>query len=231
MKNRSKEPRFKLSRVSGSPVSDEELLSDVQKVARQIGVDCVPQKTYRELGAYADSTITRRFGSWNDALLRADLVIANEVGISNERLFENLLGLWQHYGRQPRRAELAHPPSTVSQSPYNRRFGSWTAALEAFVGYANAAEAAIADPQTTRQEGSVDKPRTPRDPSLRLRWKVLQRDRFICCGCGATPALTPGIKLHVDHILPWSKGGETAEENLQTLRAMCNLGKSNCTPE
>jgi 5-methylcytosine-specific restriction endonuclease McrA len=33
--------------------------------------------------------------------------------------------------------------------------------------------------------------------------------------------------LHVDHIKPWSHGGETIEDNLQTLCATCNLGKSN----
>lgn len=60
-----------------------------------------------------------------------------------------------------------------------------------------------------------------------LRWHVLQRDHFTCCACGASPAFTPSIELHVDHIVPWSKGGETVLENLQTLCSVCNLGKSN----
>lgn len=66
-----------------------------------------------------------------------------------------------------------------------------------------------------------------RDPSWRLRWQVLQRDRFTCCSCGASPALTIGIQLQVDHKIPWSKGGETTIENLQTLCLACNSGKSN----
>jgi 5-methylcytosine-specific restriction endonuclease McrA len=36
-----------------------------------------------------------------------------------------------------------------------------------------------------------------------------------------------GVELHVDHILPWSKDGETVEENLQTKCSKCNLGKGN----
>jgi 5-methylcytosine-specific restriction endonuclease McrA len=56
---------------------------------------------------------------------------------------------------------------------------------------------------------------------------VLQRDRFTCCTCGASPALTPSTELHVDHIVPWSKGGETVLGNLQPLCSVCNLGKSN----
>lgn len=148
--------------------------------------------------------------------------MSNEVDISDERLFENLLTLWQHYGRQPRRSELARQPSTISQTPYNRRFGSWSVALEAFVNYANSsgAEAPVAQEAEARRS-------TGREPSLRLRWHVLQRDRFTCCACGASPALTPGVVLHVDHIDPWSKGGETVLENLQTLCSVCNLGKSN----
>ncbi len=68
---------------------------------------------------------------------------------------------------------------------------------------------------------------TSRDPSLRLRFQVLKRDNFTCCQCGASPAKDSSVKLHVDHIKPWSKGGETVRENLKTLCLKCNLGKSN----
>ncbi len=212
-----------MTRVSGQPVDDAELLADLKRVAEIIGASTVSQQKYNECGQYDVSTVHRRFGSWNNALLKVGLSLSNEVNISDERLFENILILWQHDGRQPRRSELAKPPSTISQYPYNRRFGSWTAALEAFIEYANVngTEAPVA------VEKNVNEPKTARDPSLRLRWHVLQRDRFTCCTCGASPALSPGVELHVDHIVPWSKGGETFLYNLQTLCSMCNLGKSN----
>ena len=69
--------------------------------------------------------------------------------------------------------------------------------------------------------------RTKRDINLRLRFLVMKRDNFKCCMCGRSPATTPNLELHIDHIKPWSKGGETVIENLQTLCADCNLGKSN----
>lgn len=215
-------PPFKLSRVSGAPVTDEELIADLQRVASSLGSETVPQKTYGSIGTFDYSTMIRRFGSWNNALRLAGLSISNEIDIADERLFENLLVLWQHFGRQPRRSELLSPLSVVSQSPYNRRFGSWTAALQAFVNFANGTgvESPSASSVVIPTRG------TGRDPSLRLRWRVLQRDRFCCCGCGASPALTAGVELHVDHIVPWSKGGETIIENLQTLCSECNLGKS-----
>ncbi|MBQ1207602.1 MAG: HNH endonuclease [Lachnospiraceae bacterium] len=67
--------------------------------------------------------------------------------------------------------------------------------------------------------------------SDKLRYQVLKRDNFKCCACGASPAKDPNIELHIDHILPWSKGGETKPDNLQTLCSRCNLGKSNDSTE
>ena len=58
----------------------------------------------------------------------------------------------------------------------------------------------------------------------RLRFDVMRRDGFRCKYCGRTEA--DGVKLHVDHIKPVSKGGKTELSNLQTLCDECNLGKS-----
>ncbi len=67
---------------------------------------------------------------------------------------------------------------------------------------------------------------TRRTISSKLRYQVLKRDNFKCCACGASPAKDSSVELHIDHIIPWSKGGETTLENLQTLCSKCNLGKS-----
>jgi 5-methylcytosine-specific restriction endonuclease McrA len=204
------------------PVDDRTLLDDLRRVAAETGKGTVGQKHYREAGQFDDSTITRRFGSWNDALRAAGLALANEVSISDERLFENLLVVWTALGRQPRRADLAQPPSTISQTPYARRFGSWTRALESFVNYASETEVA----SSATAAAATSPPRqTGRDPSLRLRFRVLQRDAFRCVTCGASPAISPGVVLHVDHITAWSNGGETTLENLRTTCSRCNLGK------
>lgn len=58
-----------------------------------------------------------------------------------------------------------------------------------------------------------------------VRYDVFNRDGFRCQICGATQH--DGVKLHVDHIKPVSKGGLTEMVNLQTLCETCNLGKSN----
>ena len=216
-------PSYKLERVSGLPVADEDLVADLRATAATTGRSTIGMLAYRKIGKYDDTTIARRFGTWNKALIAAGLAVSNEVNLTDDRLFENLLCLWQHYGRQPRRSELSEQPSTVSQGPYKRRFGSWSAALEAFVAHANETDVEAAQ----KSSPSAVRRSTGREPSLRLRWHVLQRDRFTCCSCGASPAVTAGVELHVDHVLAWSKGGETVLENLQTLCAACNLGKSN----
>ena len=69
--------------------------------------------------------------------------------------------------------------------------------------------------------------RTQRSTSMKLRFDILRRDNFKCCACGASPAKDPAVELHVDHIIPWSKGGETTMDNLQTLCSKCNFGKGN----
>ena len=57
-------------------------------------------------------------------------------------------------------------------------------------------------------------------PSADLRRAILERDGK-CLACGANEDLT------LDHIVPRSKGGSDAEDNLQTLCRKCNSAKSN----
>lgn len=68
--------------------------------------------------------------------------------------------------------------------------------------------------------------KTKREIGLQLRFRVFKRDNFKCCLCGNSPAKDPSVELHVDHIVPWAKGGETTIDNLQTLCSKCNIGKS-----
>lgn len=58
-----------------------------------------------------------------------------------------------------------------------------------------------------------------------LRWQVFQRDGWRCVACGL--GSHDEVILHVDHIIPRSRGGADTMENFQTLCQACNLGKSN----
>lgn len=73
------------------------------------------------------------------------------------------------------------------------------------------------------REVSITAKTTKRDRlPAKLRALVLARDNYRCRMCGAT---SKESKLHVDHIIPISRGGMTEERNLQTLCEKCNLGK------
>lgn len=58
-----------------------------------------------------------------------------------------------------------------------------------------------------------------------LRWQVFKRDNWKCCACGR--GSQQNVILHVDHIVPRSKGGADTLDNYQTLCSECNAGKSN----
>jgi len=59
-------------------------------------------------------------------------------------------------------------------------------------------------PRVTRRAQANVKPEDRREPSIGLRLKVLQRDRFRCQLCGQSPSTDLGCILHVDHIVPFS---------------------------
>ena len=110
--------------------------------------------------------------------------------------------------------------SKYSTKPYESRFGSWRKALLAFIEYINEGPSSY-----TAAPEKASTAKASRNINPRLRFLVMQRDYFKCCACGASPAKDPAVTLHVDHIIPWSKGGPTEMENLQTLCSKCNLGK------
>lgn len=56
-----------------------------------------------------------------------------------------------------------------------------------------------------------------------IRHEVFKRDNYRCVECGATNKDTV---LHIDHIIPFSKGGSDELDNLQTLCKSCNISKS-----
>ncbi len=212
-------------------ISKQELIDDLKRVANLINQKTVTAVNYAQKGKFGVNTFLRRFGSWNKALDVADLKVILNLNIKEELLFENLANVWQSLGRQPVGNDLdkAKGHSKFSLGTYEKRFGSWNKALEAFIVYINGSPESrgkIPESRSVKSEQKQSK-RTPRKINWRLRAMVLIRDNCICKMCGASPAKDSSVVLHVDHIKPWSKGGETNLYNLRTLCSVCNIGKSN----
>lgn len=200
-------------------ISDDELIADLVRVSAELGKAALTFRDYNAVGKFSSSTIATRFGSWLAALEKAGLQKTINMNISNDDLFRNIIDLWTSLGRQPKFRDLTPEYSDYSAATYAQRFGGWRNALHEFVLWSR--EASV--PSDANRK--LDQPMrpAPRNPSWRLRAQVLMRDGATCRLCGANPQ--SGAKLHVDHIIPWSRGGETTLDNLQILCEICNFGK------
>jgi hypothetical protein len=208
-------------------VSDDELIADLRRVALELGKKSVTMEEQNEKGRFNCSTYFRRFGNWFRALDAAGLQYSRTpMNTPDEELFRNLEEVWTSLGRQPRYVEVNKPFSKFSVGTYEKRFGTWRKALEAFVTFINSEDQPMANERDGLPLERAPLPQGPRNINWRLRFIVLRRDNFKCKVCGRSPATDPSIILHVDHIEPWIKGGRTVLENLQTLCSVCNIGKS-----
>ncbi len=223
-------------------ISDEDLLKDMLLVSRRLNTESISTNDYSKYGKYKVQTILSRFSTWSEALTKADLEQTSFKMISDKDLFDEIERMWIQKGKQPTTTDVKNGLSEYSLNTYSRRFGGWRAALLAFVeninndeDYKNTVQQEVTQVDNSNKEQKLfenikeeitSRHKTSRDINLRLRFRVMQRDSFKCCACGASPAKDQSVVLHVDHIVPWSKGGETVMDNLQTLCSKCNLGKS-----
>jgi len=220
-------------------VDTQELLSDIKRVANEIGKGNITSREYNAIGKFTSSTIAERLGSWNQAVEEAGLTVKEQKNISIEALFENIEQVWLKLGRQPTYRDMKVPISKYTASAYSTNFGTWQKALERFVEFINSeiveTEQAVETKSVLINTGNIGKPqselvnrhKTSRSINWRLRFLVMRRDNFKCNACGKSPTNNPGTELHIDHIIAWDKGGETVYENLQALCSVCNIGKSN----
>jgi len=213
-------------------ISKEKLINDLKNVASLVNQETVTAVLYAQKGKFGVTTFLRRFGSWNKALAASGLKVILILNNKEEVLFENLSNVWQQLGRQPTGKDLDKAKtegySKFSLGTYEKRFGSWNKALQSFIDYINGSIGNDDLDDDIRLKQDTDMlSRTSRKINWRLRATVLIRDNCICKMCGASPAKNASVVLHVDHIKPWSKGGETSIDNLRTLCSVCNIGRSN----
>ena len=232
------------SQLNKTGIPIEDLISDLQKVSTKINKKTFTASEYGQYGQYSQNVFFRKFGSWNNALSAAKLEpFDHPLGggtknrVTEYSCCEEIERIWILLGRQPTSTDIKNGISKYSLHVFERRFGSWRKALEFFVAYMNGEQEVEKPNYSVKEqlpyipprptENKDDSHKTQRGIGLRTRFLVMKRDSFKYCICGRSPATTQGLELHVDHIIPWSKGGETTIDNLQTLCSDCNLGKSN----
>lgn len=57
---------------------------------------------------------------------------------------------------------------------------------------------------------------------LNLRRRIIERDGYYCVYCDED---LRDAEIHMDHVIPESKGGPTTYDNLQVTCRKCNLAK------
>lgn len=111
--------------------TDGELIVALQKLAERLGR--APRRI--EINRAEDSpildTYERRFGSYEDALVKAGLEPASPyIQITDEELIKKLNDLTRVLGHVPSYSEIAKEKNYPHPSTYQDRFGSWTEAIK-----------------------------------------------------------------------------------------------------
>ncbi len=190
----------------GRRYTEDEVFENLLEVWTHYGRPPTACEMDRSPSKVGQTTYIRRYGGWRKALKafveRANSEVDGCPALDSER----------DPSKRASRTGLMESP----------------AASTAPMGRPQPASQISARPRVTRLTPTdVKPPEDRRDPSIGLRFKVLQRDRFKCVLCGDHPARNVECVLHVDHVIPWSKGGKTREDNLRTLCATCNIGRGN----
>lgn len=208
-------------------ITKEILIEDIKSVMATLNKTTLSINDYDNYGAYSSSTIIRKFGTWNNVLNLLNIPL-NNTFYSDQDFIDNIKDVWLKKGKQPTRRDMDDRTlSHISSNAYLRKYGTWHNALETFVKYITDTE----DPSLENEEAHLNTPcqvihKTKREPSDRLKIQVLMRDGNRCKLCGIK--CNDGLhNIHFDHIIPWSKGGETTLDNLQVLCSACNEAKGN----
>lgn len=221
----------RMHQQKGKRMTNADLLNELRRVAGELETKFLTIEQFDKRASISAETVRRRFGSWWNALNEAGLQISNHgKRYSAEDYFENLLTVWTHHSRQPKYREMDEPPSKISSGAYEAKWGNWHNALLAFLERVNADVKPIKPEKksipSSRILPDTNEARRVRTIPLGLRYDVLKRDHFKCVLCGDSPALNPKCTLHIDHTTPYARDGKNEKENLRTLCANCNQGKS-----
>jgi hypothetical protein len=202
--------------VDPSPLTDRRLLRALKHLARRLKR---PLRT-SDWDAWtrkpcSSNLVATRFGSWRAALRKAGLPPALRYRYDAPFLINRLESTWRKLGRRPGAHSLQRITG-FSNSPYVLRWGSLRRTCELLAAYKRG--------EITRKQLLKPVPLPKRTVPRKLRYAILKRDDYRCVLCGASAK--DGAKLHIDHIIPASKGGGIHPSNLRVLCADCNLGKA-----
>lgn len=237
---------YKFQRTRIDKISREKIIGELEKVAEVFKYIEFGKRDFNKLGNISATTVENEFGTWRKGLeaLREHLGKKNldlslrkapyNQTYSDEELFKEMDKVWIQLKHRPSRNEWELFSPQISYGTYTHRFNGWQNACLKFIEH-KMGGSVLVDTESNKDvnshkqqkvEKSLNRTNYGRTVTLNVRLKVLDRDKYKCIFCGRSPATDMGVKLHIDHKIPFSKGGHSTIDNLQTLCQDCNLGKS-----
>ncbi len=228
---------FEFERHRRDKFSKEYILDQLEIAARYFKYIEFSKRDLKQANVgISSSVVVNAFdGSWSNAIETLRLQLKNKgielrprtrFFISETELFIEMERIWSLLGHRPSKDEWNENSPKYSYNVYKQRFDGWQNACLAFIENRTGEHQGETEQSTTIVHRIS--PEAKRDIPPGLRLKVYERDKYTCVFCGRS-RLKHNVVLHADHIIPFSKGGKTIFENIQTLCSECNLGKSAST--
>lgn len=199
----------------------ESLIAELRRIAKVTGKRTLTRDMINKYGRVNALTVATRFGSLHEAHKAAGLVPGVLRKTTDQDLLKIVVDVWtltqKKFGRSPAMHEVQKYGFPITGQSIAKRFGTWTKAL--------IAAAKMASNQTGSKNEKAEKPQVkPARKRVRFserkRFLVFRRDGYTCRMCKRK-----GGELHVDHVIPFCRGGSDKIDNLQTLCRDCNVGK------
>jgi hypothetical protein len=216
---------FKVDRIN-TKYSKAEIIASLKKYGEQYGLTTFRMEDYAKWSKriVCSGTIRNYFGSWGKALRKAGFR-AQRCKLDSKEMVNAFKQCWREQQSVPSRHQLK---DYLSRHNFPFRLNAYK---DFFGGLGRLAQLVekVEDGQLPESVLHQRIKREKKRSSIRLkdRTAVLKRDGYRCVKCGASPKKDSSVTLHVDHIVPDSKGGTSELDNLQTLCFDCNEGKKN----
>jgi 5-methylcytosine-specific restriction endonuclease McrA len=216
---------FKVDRTN-TKYSKAEIIASLKKYGEQYRVTTFRMREYDKWPKkiVCSGTIRNYFGSWGKALRASGLRAERSCKLDPKEMVNAFKQCWKEHLSVPSRSQLK---DYLSRHNFPFRLSTY----DFFGGLGRLAQLIEKIEKGQLPESvlyqRIEREKKRRSISLKDRTAVLTRDGYRCVKCGASPKKDPLVILHVDHIVPDSKGGTSDLDNLQTLCFDCNEGKKN----
>ena len=167
-------------------ITEADVIAELHRIANIIGKDSVTIVDFENHSKLCSvNALNSRFGTWEQILALAGMESKNRKK-TDEELFEEIERIWILLGRQPTYTDMRKGISKFSPRTFEKHFGTWRGALEAFIKYINnetdepniVEEVITTIPNVTTSKEAPKEHTTTRNINLRLRFLVMKRDNF-----------------------------------------------------